>query len=254
MDNAAGSISVNRSTYTTGTELRMNQSGFLYITASDFSDMTSMAAAVLCAYWDVYLYDRLDFGLKGLGFTSFDGIGSAACDKPSGYHNGALELRNQRAAGCIVDGYTGDYYCTNCGEKVKTGNAISSVGYHSYDNTCDKDCNVCGEGREIIHTYTSDCDEKCNICNYTRIAVADHIFGSNGICTECGALDCIPGDLTGDGKINSLDGLMLLRYLNGWNVNIASPEAMDVNGDGKVNSLDGLILMRYLNGWNVTLG
>ena len=64
----------------------------------------------------------------------------------------------------------------------------------------------------------------------------------------------VSGDLTGDGKINSLDGLLLMRYLNGWNVNIASPEAMDVNGDGKVNSLDGLILMRYLNGWNVNLG
>jgi hypothetical protein len=48
---------------------------------------------------------------------------------------------------------------------------------------------------------------------------------------------------------------MLMRYLNGWNnLNIASPEAMDVNGDGKVNSLDGLLLMRYLNGWNVQLG
>ena len=64
----------------------------------------------------------------------------------------------------------------------------------------------------------------------------------------------ISGDLNGDGKINSLDGLMLMRYLNGWTVNIASPEAMDVNGDGKVNSLDGLILMRYLNGWDITLG
>lgn len=63
-----------------------------------------------------------------------------------------------------------------------------------------------------------------------------------------------PGDLTGDGKINSLDGLMLLRHLNGWTLNIASPEAMDVNADGKVNSLDGLMLMRYLNGWKITLG
>ena len=63
-----------------------------------------------------------------------------------------------------------------------------------------------------------------------------------------------PGDLTGDDKINSLDGLMLLRHLNGWTLNIASPEAMDVNADGKVNSLDGLMLMRYLNGWKITLG
>ena len=49
-------------------------------------------------------------------------------------------------------------------------------------------------------------------------------------------------------------GRIIINRKNGWNVNIASPEAMDVNGDGKVNSLDGLILMRYLNGWNVTLG
>ena len=66
--------------------------------------------------------------------------------------------------------------------------------------------------------------------------------------------DSVPGDVNDDGKINSLDGLLLKRYLNGWNVDIASPEAMDVNADGKINSLDGLILMRYLNGWNVTLG
>ena len=64
----------------------------------------------------------------------------------------------------------------------------------------------------------------------------------------------IPGDLTGDNNINTLDGLMLLRYLNGWDVDIASSDAIDVNGDGKINTLDGLILMRYLNGWDVTLG
>ena len=63
-----------------------------------------------------------------------------------------------------------------------------------------------------------------------------------------------PGDVNDDGKINSLDGLLLLRHLNNWDITINSEEAMDVNADGKVNSLDGLILMRYLNGWNVTLG
>ena len=61
------------------------------------------------------------------------------------------------------------------------------------------------------------------------------------------------GDLTGDEIIDSLDGLLLLRHLNGWNVTIAKPDAMDVNADGKVDSLDGLILLRYLNGWNVQL-
>ena len=62
------------------------------------------------------------------------------------------------------------------------------------------------------------------------------------------------GELNGDSKINSLDGLLLMRYLNGWNVDVTFPESMDVNGDGKINSLDGLILMRHLNGWNVSIG
>lgn len=63
-----------------------------------------------------------------------------------------------------------------------------------------------------------------------------------------------PGDVNGDGTIDSLDGLLLMRYLNDWDVEIKSPKAMDVNGDGAVDSLDGLLLMRYLNGWDVTLG
>ena len=62
------------------------------------------------------------------------------------------------------------------------------------------------------------------------------------------------GDVNGDGVIDSLDGLLLMRYLNGWDVEIASPKAMDVNNDGVVDSLDGLLLMRFLNGWDVTLG
>ena len=62
------------------------------------------------------------------------------------------------------------------------------------------------------------------------------------------------GDLNGDGKINSLDGLLLLRHLNSWNIDISVPEAMDINGDGKINSLDGLMLLRYLNGWKIELG
>ena len=61
-----------------------------------------------------------------------------------------------------------------------------------------------------------------------------------------------PGDVNGDDNINSLDGLMLMRYLNGWDVEVS--DAMDVNADGTVNSLDGLVLMRYLNGWEIELG
>ncbi|TYQ15398.1 UNVERIFIED_CONTAM: hypothetical protein Cloal_1845 [Acetivibrio alkalicellulosi] len=55
------------------------------------------------------------------------------------------------------------------------------------------------------------------------------------------------GDLNGDGKINSIDYVLLRRYLleiiDSFPVAI---EAADLNGDGKVNSTDLVILRRYL--------
>ena len=105
-----------------------------------------------------------------------------------------------------------------------------------------------------IGLYTWKTTAYGNYCFDVSIPATGHVLGNDNACVNCGYCAYVPGDLTGDNKINSLDGLLLMRYLNGWNVNIASPEAMDVNGDDKVNSLDGLILMRYLNGWNVTLG
>ena len=44
----------------------------------------------------------------------------------------------------------------------------------------------------------------------------------------------------------------LILMLGGKDTTTAAPAVS--NNDGRVNSLDGLILMRYLNGWNVTLG
>lgn len=87
----------------------------------------------------------------------------------------------------------------------------------------------------------------------------EHVYSSNTdtVCSLCHEKRKLPytlGDLNNDNKINSLDGLLLLRYLNGWDVEIDSPNAMDINGDSKVNSLDGLLLLRYLNGWDIDLG
>ena len=104
-----------------------------------------------------------------------------------------------------------------------------------------------------IHSYTGDCDVLCNTCNYQRASLITHSFGANGrSCTRCRSTK-LAGDVTGDNKINSLDGLMLLRHLNGWNISISNSDELDVNGDGKNNSLDGLFLMRYLNGWELDL-
>ncbi len=44
---------------------------------------------------------------------------------------------------------------------------LYTVG-HSYTNSCDATCNVCGAKRTTTHTYSNNHDTKCNICKATR--------------------------------------------------------------------------------------
>ena len=81
-------------------------------------------------------------------------------------------------------------------------------------------------------------------------------------CAHCDAYESreIPmlesvlyGDVNHDGKVNTLDRMVLTRYLAKWD---AYPEssidmkAADVNNDGRVNTLDRVILTRYLAKWD----
>ncbi len=65
-------------------------------------------------------------------------------------------------------------------------------------------------------------------------------------------VDYTPGDINGDGVLNSKDTTRLMRYLAGWDVEI-NEAALDVNGDGVVNTKDTTRLMRYLAGWDVEI-
>ena len=59
----------------------------------------------------------------------------------------------------------------------------------------------------------------------------------------------ISGDTNGDGVISKADGILLSRFIAGWdNVNIVVV-CGDINGDGIVSKADGMILARYLAGW-----
>jgi len=63
----------------------------------------------------------------------------------------------------------------------------------------------------------------------------------------------IPGDVTGDGKVNIMDVIRLLKKVSGWTVEVARMNA-DTNGDGAINIMDVIRLLKYASGWEVTLG
>ena len=55
------------------------------------------------------------------------------------------------------------------------------------------------------------------------------------------------GDISGDGSVNTMDLIRLMKYVSGETVDIA-PGSGDVNGDGRENVLDLIRLMKYING------
>ena len=64
----------------------------------------------------------------------------------------------------------------------------------------------------------------------------------------------IPGDLTGDGKVNGKDITLLQRFFAGGYSVTLDPAAADLNHDGKVNGKDITLLQRFFaGGYGVTL-
>ncbi len=60
------------------------------------------------------------------------------------------------------------------------------------------------------------------------------------------------GDMNKDDRVNTLDRMILARYLAKWDgyaERIFDMDAADVNTDTKVNTLDRMILARYLAKW-----
>ena len=55
------------------------------------------------------------------------------------------------------------------------------------------------------------------------------------------------GDVNGDGTINALDSLAILKYLlDKGNFPMEVPAAANTNGDGTINALDSLAILKYL--------
>ena len=135
------------------------------------------------------------------------------------------EVRNAKDATCTKDGYTGDTYCKDCGEKIGTGTAIPAKGHtevidEAVAATCTtpgktegKHCSVCNEvlvaQEEIpakghswdagVITTAATCENAgvktytCTVCNATKteaINATGHtsvkVAEQPATCTEAG--------------------------------------------------------------------
>jgi len=161
----------NRNEHTTSSTYTLSASG-TYLTSDDVTDYYNATFQLMCAGFDSLLYYHLGFGLNGLGFVQYDGMGTAVCDIASGYHIGGTELRGKREPTCGVYGNTGYSYCLGCETKLETGVYISPTNNHIYDNACDGICDQCNAVRTTSHTYDNNCDGTCNVCGTVRTPAA----------------------------------------------------------------------------------
>ena len=69
--------------------------------------------------------------------------------------------------------------------------------------------------------------------------------------TQIGTTTKLLGDVNDDGKVSLADLVLLLRYINGWEVTINTTNA-DMNTDNKVALADLVLLLRQINRWNDT--
>lgn len=131
-------------------------------------------------------------------------------------------VKGKESAACTEKGYTGDTYCSDCGEKLKSGASTDALGHSNADadDTCDR-CGTsvtCGHGKTELQGalepscgaegYTGDtvccyCDEVME-SGQTVPATGDHSYGAWAVvqestveaeglqqrsCTVCGAVE-----------------------------------------------------------------
>ena len=84
---------------------------------------------------------------------------------------------------CSKAGSTEGSKCSVCGTILVAPEEVAKLD-HTYDNTCDVDCNECGASRTPgDHEYDNNCDELCNICGGKRRTLG-HVFGEWTVSKE----------------------------------------------------------------------
>ena len=128
----------------------------------------------------------------------------------------------------ISAGAAGAVYTAQCGE------AVQNADGQRYDVAFSFSAVEAGEYILAI----------CKPGNYVLKTLAVTVSGDADLGELCLQL---AGDIGGDGKVNTMDLIRLMKYLNGVETEVTAGSA-DVNGDGKENTMDLIRLMKLING------
>ena len=114
---------------------------------------------------------------------------------------------------------------------------------------------------DSTYTFVIEKSKIKSALNKDDIEGASLIFKMGGVGVEEAAradvlfytpVDVMYGDITGDGKINTLDITVILRYIAGLvqDAQLTKEQlaAADINGDTKINTLDITVILRYIAG------
>ena len=195
-----------------------------------FTDKISdvLVSEATCTAGPVYYLQCDNCGTVSDEYTMETGI-------PLGHSYG--EWIVSREATCTEDGMR-HQDCVNCGHSVEE--IIAAKG-HRYESTVTEP--TCTEGGYTTHI--------CAVCGDSYVDsytdVKDHTY-EGGVCTGCGDILYVLGDINGDGNINILDANLAAAYYNEViDLTEAQLLAADVNGDGTVNILDANLIAAYYN-------
>ena len=223
-DAVEGTQNIDRTTYDQNSVYPFNYSGIIFteeISTNFFNNYINL----IFSCWDLYFSEEYGFDLGYLGFREYpEATVDAACDLATQYHIGYEDIRNELEATCTANGYTGDVYCTHCGNTVSIGNEIPAYD-HSYDDSCDSQCNNCGFFRNASHSF------------------------ENNICTNCGSKAYKSGDINDDATVDTSDlALMKLHLAGARTLDETGELAGDIDANGEVDTSDLALLKLHLAG------
>jgi len=147
---------------------------------------------------------------------------------PNNHKN--TEIRDAKEATCCEDGYTGDTYCKDCGEKIATGSVINATGNHTdadgkWETDGTSHWHTCYYGTKFDVTAhaggTATCKDKaiCSVCGteYGEKDADNHTGGTE--VRDAQTASCNTNGYTGD------------TYCKGCGEKIASGSVIKATGD-----------------------